>query len=99
MLLVLLESLGEDEDIVEVDDHEAVEEGTEKVVHEALEGTGCIAEAERHDEALVIAVPCLEGSLVNVFLENLDLVVSALEVDLGKVLGATKSVEEIVDPW
>ena len=97
MLLVLFEGLGEDEDIVKVDDHQSIQERPEQVVHESLESAGSIAEAERHNESLVVAVSRLECGLVDVFFEDLDLVVSAFELDLGEEFGATKPVEEIVD--
>lgn len=86
MLLVFFKGLRENEDIVEVDDHESVQERPKEVVHEPLEGSGCIAEAKGHDKALVVAISGLESGLVDMIFEDLDLVVTALEVDLGEYL-------------
>ena len=52
MFDVLFRVLGVDEDVVEVDDHERVEEVREDVVHEVLEGGGCICEPKGHHTPL-----------------------------------------------
>ena len=52
MFDVLFRVLGVDEDVIEVDDHERVEEVGEDVVHEVLEGGGCICEPKGHHTPL-----------------------------------------------
>ena len=52
MFDVLFRVLRVDEDVVEVDDHERVEEVGEDVVHEVLESGGCICEPKGHHTPL-----------------------------------------------
>jgi hypothetical protein len=98
VLLMFLEGLGEDQDIVEVDDHESIQERPEEVVHEPLESAGSVAEAKGHDKALVVSVPCLESGLVNMVFEDFNLVVAAFEIDFRKEFGTTKAIEKVIDP-
>ena len=52
MFDMLFRVLGVDEDVVEVDNHEHVEEVREDVVHEVLESGGCICEPKGHHTPL-----------------------------------------------
>ena len=93
MLLVLLGGLGKDEDVVEVQQHEFVKEGHEDVVHQPLEGSWGVAEAEWHHSELVVSVSCPERSLGDVLLFDPNLVVSRSKIQLGEVLGIMKTVQ------
>jgi hypothetical protein len=80
--------LGEDKDVVEVDDDEVVKVGAEDIVHEALEGGGGVGEAEGHDRVFEVAVAGAEGGLVDVLFGDPDLVIAVPEVDFGEDGGA-----------
>jgi hypothetical protein len=52
MLFVLLQGVGVDKEVIEVDHQEFVEELVEGVIHVVLERSGSIAKAEGHDSVL-----------------------------------------------
>ncbi|CAA0821506.1 cysteine-rich RLK (RECEPTOR-like protein kinase) 8, partial [Striga hermonthica] len=61
MLLVLLLALRVDKNIVNKDNNELIEVGMEDTVHEVHENSWRIAETERHDDELVMAVTSPES--------------------------------------
>jgi hypothetical protein len=73
--LVLGGGLGKNQDVVKVDDDKVIQVGGEDVVHEPLEGSGGIAQAERHDGEFEVPIASTEGGLVNVRVVDADLVV------------------------
>ena len=65
-----------DEDIVEIDKNIFVEDLSENVIHECLEGCGCIRKAEGHDEEFVVAISSVECGFRYVLLVDADLVIT-----------------------
>jgi hypothetical protein len=61
--LVFRSVLGEDEDIIQVHNNEAIKHVGEDGVHEALEGGRSICETDMHDHEIEGTVASLEGSL------------------------------------
>ena len=53
-----------------------VDKRTEGMIHEALESGGGIAQAKGHDQKIIVALMSSKGSLGNVFLFHMHLVVS-----------------------
>ena len=53
MLLVLLDGVGEHDEVVEVHKHEVEEVRAEDALHHALERGGSVGEAHRHHDPLV----------------------------------------------
>ncbi|GBG68063.1 hypothetical protein CBR_g1184 [Chara braunii] len=98
VLKVGLEGGAEDKDVIKVDDDTDFEEVAEDVVYGRLEGSGGIGESEWHHEELVVPEPRAEGGLVGVLLADTDLVEATAKVDLGKVLGSTKTIKELINP-
>ena len=97
VVLVLLYVTREDQDVVQVDDDEGIEMGAKNIVHKALEGSGGVGEAERHDGVLEMPIPSPEGGLGNVLGVDADLVVAMTQVDLGKNRGTMEAVEEFIN--
>jgi len=88
---VLLQSLGEDEYVVEVGDNEIIQEGHEQRVHDPRERGRRVGEPERHHQELEQSVTGLECRLVDVGSGHRDLVVACFEVEhreVGRLLGA-----------
>jgi hypothetical protein len=73
---VFLTCFAEDEDVVQIDDNEAVEDGFEGRVHEVLECGWSVAETKRHDEELVVAISRLECRFWDVLVFGADLPVA-----------------------
>ncbi|GBG62158.1 hypothetical protein CBR_g29357 [Chara braunii] len=93
-----LEGGTENKDVIKVDDNTDFQEVAEDVVHGRLEGSGAIGESEWHHEELIVPEPRAEGGLVGVLLADTDLVEATAKVDLGKVLGSTKTIKELGNP-
>ena len=97
VLFMFFDSLGVDQQVVEVNDDGGVEVLAEDLVHEALEGGWGIGETKRDDGELVVAVTGTKGGLGDVGLGHADLVVALAEVDLGEDGGPMQPVEHVVD--
>jgi hypothetical protein len=92
---VLFQGRCEDKDIVQVDSDLALnDQVSEDRVHEGLEGGRRVGESEEHDKRFKESLVGGEGSLP--FLDT-DVVVSPTNVELGEVLGALESVDDIRD--
>ena len=92
VVLVLFDSFGVDQNVVEKNNHVGVEVLAEDVVHEALEGGGGIGEAEGDDGEIVVAVPRSKGGLLDVGLLDADLVVALAEINLGEDGGTMEAI-------
>ncbi|GBG89044.1 hypothetical protein CBR_g48653 [Chara braunii] len=57
-----------------------------------------IAKTERHDQELISAVSGLEGSLVDIAFNHLNLVVAKFEIDLAENCAALHHVQQIINP-
>jgi len=64
-------------------------------IHDDLEGERGIAQAERHDQILVVAIVCSKISFRNVWRMNPYLVVSCPEIQLDKIGGTMQLVQHI----
>jgi len=97
VFLVLSWIPGEDEDVIEVDKDIDVEDVTEDVVHEVLEGGWSIGEAKGHDEAFEVTIACPEGCFPFIARFDTEKVVGTTEVEFGEDFGATETVEGFRD--
>jgi hypothetical protein len=97
MLSVVLEVVGVDEDIIEVDDDRDVSEVGEDFVHETLEGRGRIAKTEGHNQEFKSAVAGPEGGFPFITRSDPDIEVAYPEVDFGVNTTFSSTVEEIGD--
>ena len=80
MLGVLFQVLGVDEDVIEIDDHEHVEEIGEDVIHEVLEHCWHICEPKGHHTPFEGSVVGVESGFPFVTLSDLDQVICMAEV-------------------
>ena len=96
---VLSGVLGEDEDIVEEDNNEVIEVGTEDVIHGALKRSWCVGETEGHDFELVVTVASTKSCFGNVVFSHTDLPVARFEVNFGEDRGTLKTIEEFLCAW
>ncbi|GBG80772.1 hypothetical protein CBR_g31326 [Chara braunii] len=93
MLKMGLEGGAMNEDIIEVDNDTYSEEVAKDVIHCRLECGGGV-----RDEESVVPESGTEGGLVSILLADADLVEATTEVNLGKILGSTDSIEKLEDP-
>ncbi|KAG5349176.1 hypothetical protein C0989_005448 [Termitomyces sp. Mn162] len=87
-LMVFLQHFGIDEDVIKV---------LEYVVHHGLEGGGAIGESKEHNKQLKQSLVGLEGSLLLIFLLNVHVVVTPLDIQLSEVLHTLEVVDELRD--
>jgi hypothetical protein len=64
--------------------------GPQQVSHHVAESGWGVSEPEGHHCELIVAVVGAERCLLNIFLGNADLVITAREVNLGENSGAEK---------
>jgi hypothetical protein len=67
------------------------------MIHEALEGGGEITQAKGHDQKLIVALMSSKGSLRNVFLFHMDMMVARMKIKFSKELGATQFIQEVIN--
>jgi hypothetical protein len=69
----------------------------EDMIHEALESGGSITQTKGHDQKLIVALMISKGSLMNVYLFHMDLVVARMKINFSKELGTTQFIQEVVN--
>ena len=84
-----------DKNIIKVDNHTNIKHICEDVVHEALEGSGCIGQAEGHHHLLEGSILGSECCLPFITILDLDKMVGVLQINLGVDLHFTRRVEEV----
>ena len=82
MLLVFIRIFREDEDVVNVHPHKDPQVISKDIIHDALERRWCITEAKGHYNPLEGAESCVEGSFLEIFVLNSDLVEPTNKVNL-----------------
>ena len=93
MLHVLLQAVAGDDDVVQVAEDEG--QVLEDAVHEALEGLGCVAEAEGHEEVLEQTKWRNDRRLGDVLGRHRYLMVALHQVDAGEEFAAVQLVGEV----
>jgi hypothetical protein len=68
----------------------------EDVVHQSLEGSGGVGEAEGHDGVFEVTVARPKCRLVDVLLMDTNLMIAVTKVDFGEHSGTVKAVEKLV---
>ena len=84
-----------DKDIIKVDNHTNIEHICEDVVHEALEGSGCIGQAKGHHHPLKGSILGSECCLPFVTIPDPDEMVGMPQINLGVDPHFTRRVEEV----
>jgi hypothetical protein len=73
------------------------EKRAEDMVHEAMEGGGGVTQTKGHDQKLIVALMSVKGSLGNVGLFHMYLVIAQVKIKFGKELGATQFIQEVIN--
>jgi hypothetical protein len=97
MLLMLFFILGVDQDVINEDHDKLVQLRHEYGVHQVHEMCRSIGESNRHNQILVQPIPGGEGSFRNIFWTDLDLMITQMEIDLGKDHSTDKLIKKNVD--
>jgi hypothetical protein len=97
MLRMLFFTLGIDQDVVNEDHDKLVQLRHKHRVHQVYEMCWSIGESKRHNQILVQPIPGREGSLRDIFQTDLDLMITQMEIDLGKDSCTGKLIKENVD--
>jgi hypothetical protein len=74
-----------------------IEKRTEDMIHEALEGGGGITQDKGHEKKLIVALMSSKGSLRNVCLFHMYLVVARMKIIFSKELGTTQFIQEVIN--
>ena len=89
--------LGEDEDVINEDDHKVVEIGAEHVVHCLHETSWCVRQAKGHDLELIMPVPSGEGGFLDILLSNSNLMIARLQVNFRENLCSLQLIKQILN--
>ena len=84
MCQVCIPRLAVYEDVIEENQDELSEKGPEQVIHETLEGSRSIRQAEGHDQKLEVTIVCAECRLVNIGRLHSNLMVAGAQVEFAK---------------
>ena len=49
-------------------------------------------------QQLIVVIPCMKGGFLNILVVNRYLMVPKLQVNLGKDLGSSYMIEQVIDP-
>jgi hypothetical protein len=74
-----------------------MEKRIEDMIHEDLEGGGGITQAKGHGQKLIVALMSSKGSLGNVCLFHMYMVVSKMKIKFSKELGTTQFIQEVIN--
>src|SRR6185369_11950171 len=94
---VVLAGFAVNQDVVQVNNDELVKVLMKHIIHQRHECGWCICETKTQDQKFVMAVACAKCCLGNVFVFNANLMVTGIQINLGKVLGTDKSIHEFID--
>src|SRR3954468_24871323 len=94
---MILLILGEDQNIIEIDQDEFIGVGVEDEIHQARECWRSIDKAERHDSIFIRTIACSECCLGNIFFTNADLMITHTKVKLGEHLSTFELLEKLID--
>jgi hypothetical protein len=67
---MLLKSIREDEDVIEIDDAEDIEEFMKIIISIGLERCSCIGETKGHNEVFEVIVTSMKSSLILILFCN-----------------------------
>jgi len=67
------------------------------MIHEDLEGGGGITQAKGHEKKLIVALMSSKGSLGDIYLFHMYLVVARTKIHFSEELGATQFIQEVIN--
>jgi hypothetical protein len=74
-----------------------MEERTKDMIHETLKSGGGITQAKGHDQELIVTLMSSKGSLGDVFLFHMYLVVARTKIKFCKVLSTTQFIQKVIN--
>src|SRR5215472_12861183 len=99
-LPVLFQSLGKDEDIIQIDHNDSFSyQLPENIVHHHLEGGRTVGESKEHDQGLKKTTIHPKGCFPLISRLNANIIESPMNVKLGEVLGTLELVNELRNEW
>ena len=94
MIFVVLLIFLEDQNVVEIDNHEMIKEFMENIIHKMLEDCRRIGKTERYDIVFKVSIPCLECNLPFVACLDTDQIISSSKVDFSVDLFLTELIKK-----
>jgi hypothetical protein len=94
---MLLFTLRIDQDVINEDHDKFIQLRHEHGVHQVHEMCRSIGESKRHNQILVQPIPGRDDGLRDIFRVDLDLMITRIEIDLGKDSCTDRLIEENID--
>ena len=97
VLGMILLVLGNDQNVIEIDQDEVICVRVEDEVHHARECWRSIDKAKRHDSVFIRTIACSERCLGDILFMNVNLMIAHTEVKLGEYLSTFELFEKLID--
>ncbi|KAM0023987.1 hypothetical protein Hdeb2414_s0022g00610551 [Helianthus debilis subsp. tardiflorus] len=97
MTLMIGSRLRINENIINENDHEAIQIRFTNTIHEIHEHSGCVGQTKRHNHELVMSIASAKSGFGNVLFEDSKLMITRTKIDFGETSSALKLIKEIVD--
>src|SRR3954469_7573091 len=94
---MILLILGEDQNIIEIDQDEFIGVGVEDEIHQARECWRSIDKAERYDSIFIRTIACSECCLGNIFFTNANLMITHTKIKLGEHFSTFELLKKLID--
>ena len=73
------------------------DEGFENVVHQGLKSCQCVGQSKWHDQKLEVSLMSAEWGLFNVVRVHANLMIAAVQIELGEEVCTPELIEEFID--
>ena len=94
---MLLQGLAIDDNVIKINNHEAIKKRSKYLVHEGAKCGWCIYEAKGHDKELIRTTTCHTRCLWLISFGYADLIVPTLQIELRKVPYICKLIKQVID--
>ena len=94
---MLLQGLAIDDNVIKINNHEAIKERSKYLAHEGAKCGRCICEAKGHDKELERTITCHTCRLWLIPFGYADLIVPTPKNELGKVPCISRLIKQVID--
>ena len=87
-----------DDDIIEIDLHTLASQVAKHIVHDPLETTGCVGQAHREHQPLILSISGHKPGLLYAILVHANLPVTRPEIQTAKHTTTSKTTDQVIGP-
>ena len=87
-----------DDNVIKIDLHTLASQIAKHIVHDPLETTGCVGQAHREHQPLILSISGHKRGLLNAILVRTNLPVARPEIQAAKHTTTSKTTDQIIGP-